>query len=621
MTKSKRNRPNKETTATDEAKKKQKKPGNADARTLSKVWEHFCSFLDSQEEEEGGTDYDFLHEIIQELQHFHVPKFLEEVNLDRIEKFADDSAKFEFPNIVSLLPILMSVVYFHLAEEAMAIPHANPEEYFHESLGYFPLNAATLYTYANYQRMQCSSNLEEICRYYELASRFGSEFRNIAKEILQNEQKGDNEEEQNRKEWVDGLLLHEMVRAISFDDDEDEDDNDHHLILKETMEDDIPQSSIEANSEYMAALLRSTLQQHGAALQHLQKLDFTHRIHPNVWTAANQTMSKNTNDSKKISCENVDDDIPLLFTPKLFSDDVISEEMYDQLVKVFGPTAPFWQESDYYRRGYYSFFESITEDSICNPRHLVDDLVLNHLLPLTKSVTEEKIEGYEFWAHTRPLKANLGHQLHFDTDESLLNETGKVTHPVISSILYLTGSNVKSTSAAGSTIVFNQTPDSTQNANKVWVSPPKDKHYMIFPGNLLHGVLPCTVHDQKHEEKEASLERLTLMVGFWTRNVPEAMKDRQLYGPCGPIPPENDEHSWVKQIKNGYPRHIPNTVSTNTYEIHSTELICVAPAWESIQITQTPLVSQVPYGLDHRYFVKNAPRCFRESMFSPHEEN
>ena len=75
----------------------------------------------------------------------------------------------------------------------------------------------------------------------------------------------------------------------------------------------------------------------------------------------------------------------------------------------------------------------------------------------------DSIVGYEWWPHTRPVQANLGHNLHFDTDESLLAETGDITHPIVSSVLYLTGG-----ADSGATIVFDQTPDSKDIAKHGW---------------------------------------------------------------------------------------------------------------------------------------------------------
>ena len=229
----------------------------------------------------------------------------------------------------------------------------------------------------------------------------------------------------------------------------------------------------------------------------------------------------------------------------------------------------------------------------------MEDVICNYLLPLAEEQLtaasiensdegekqKEKICGFEWWVHTRPIHANLGHNLHFDTDESLLAQDKKITHPVLSSVLYLTGDET-----SGATVVFDQTPDSDKPAQHAWRCVPKDNSYMTFPGNLLHGVLPCPGKKQKGDEKsisknvdseksgkrflnvselwkdaagddqknddeskEESPHRLTLLVWFWSRRVPDQMKERKLYGPCGPIPPAEDTQ-WVQCVQEGYPQ-------------------------------------------------------------------
>ena len=52
---------------------------------------------------------------------------------------------------------------------------------------------------------------------------------------------------------------------------------------------------------------------------------------------------------------------------------------------------------------------------------------MKYLLPEIKSHIKlknntDEIIGAEWWVHHRPVGANLGHQLHFDTDEALLDQ-------------------------------------------------------------------------------------------------------------------------------------------------------------------------------------------------------
>jgi hypothetical protein len=151
---------------------------------------------------------------------------------------------------------------------------------------------------------------------------------------------------------------------------------------------------------------------------------------------------------------------------------------------------------------------------------------------------------------------------------------------------------------------------------------------MNFPGNLWHGVLPCKGRiGCKDPPKDDTIEDkncLTFMVGFWTRNVSEGMEERKLYGPCGPMPSPEEKHSWVKKSQMGYTRKGKVDAKEPLAEVKSESLPFTCPAWEELPTTPVPNetastkenpVLMVPKGLDHRYFVLNAPSCFSDSQF------
>eukprot|EP00957_Ditylum_brightwellii_P149361 11375289-Ditylum_brightwellii.AAC.1 len=225
---------------------------------------------------------------------------------------------------------------------------------------------------------------------------------------------------------------------------------------------------------------------------------------------------------------------------------------------------------------------------------LTTDNPEKHLLPRVTAVCGEQalaeLAGFEWWVHTRPHGANLGHQLHFDTDEALLEQDQIVSFPICATVLYLTehDNNVsigKSDDGFnqqfGATILFDQTPYSDENADKAWLVVPKFRSFLVFPGDLLHGVLPCTPRciDEDDQSAKGSKSnalkrrklsnnkgagnapserphRLTFMVNFWARNIPAKLKKRKLYGPSGPFPPKTRLHSWTNDLLDGgaYPR-------------------------------------------------------------------
>jgi hypothetical protein len=455
------------------------------------------------------------------------------------------------------------------------------------------------------------------------------------------------------------------------DDDDDDDEEEAQVVSTANVDDEtendvepgngghVSASSVEATSRFMAAMMLSTMGKHDHALQQLRQFHVTHRLHPNVWrsnTAVVTTSSSSSSDTipTQTSSQQL---VPCVFASS--GGGVLPTRLYDRLCHVLRPDSSYWTESDYAHRGYHSYFFDIQQQQPIT--NLMEDVIIHHLLPRARQVLKDGgdsssiIVGAEWWPHTRPIHANLGHQLHFDTDEALLllAHGGEITHPILSSVLYLTGGgdSTESRSLAGATIVLDQTPDSSNVAQVAWKSVPRNNAFVVFPGNRLHGVLPCpgsgtanaiapetVVKDATTTtswfrwddsvtttgETTTNHHRLTFMVGFWTRRVPDKMKERRLYGPCGPLPPANDEHTWVTEIQDGYPRATADMSSFVKFE--TMPLPKVSPAWESIAFKENydeqvgpPL--EIPRAIDHCFFVRGAPQCFRDSIFSPQELN
>jgi hypothetical protein len=467
--------------------------------------------------------------------------------------------------------------------------------------------------------------------WYKCAFEYAHKLRKKALDVLENECI----EDPLVKEWVELLILNQVVGS-EFEDEVDEAGEED--VEKEEEDDEeeggeYSSSTVESTARFMLAML-SSMSDHNVARDQLKKFPLSHRLHPNVWSITSSPKKKPTSNA------------PCAFRP---SKGILPENLYSRMKQVFAPDAVYWTESDYADRGYYSYFMDFEKDS--QPKNLIEEIIVQHLLPRTRQVLSkidsDQICGFEWWAHTRPIQANLGHNLHFDTDESMLSQQQKVTHPIMSSVLYLSGGD-----GAGNTILLDQTPDSTEVAESAWLGVPQDNSFMIFPGNLLHGVLPCPGSQMQkemeenegdcnsHEElarnwrvppdEEETPNRLTFMVGFWTRNVPKSMKDRHLYGPCGPLPPNTAEHTWIDEIAKGYVTadgSISQNGDSKESAIQETmlavELPRISPAWEMLQTEERshddpPL--EIPHAIDHRFFVQNAPLCFRESLFEDHGE-
>jgi len=577
---------------------------------IAEAWTHYKSYIGAsdddeeikeeeleEEEEEEERDIDEIFEVISLLSQLDIPK---KKKSDACDVFNTDS----FESIQSILPIMFSMTYLHIANHSMSEELEQPPGYYFElSLMYWPENPAANSLLADYHKqVNLGSDMTTICDLYVKAATYAGTVKDAAAKFC--EASSEKEEDRfNLKEMVDILVLGGALDMSEEDDDDEQEEE------EEGEEEDDEQefhscSNVEVTSSFMAAMLLSCLDRHDDAMVQLQKFRFSHRIHPNVWKMA---LGSQDSDHKKKSAI----DSTVMFEPRMYhsKEGVLPQEHYSRLCRLFAPEANYWDQSDYNNRGYYSYYFDITKKT----RNVVEDAIVNHLLPMAERTLEEehkspapKIVGAEWWVHTRPHSANLGHPLHFDTDEWLLNSKHEVSHPIVSSVLYLTGGGA----GAGSTIVFNQTPDSTDNATQVWLSEPKNNHFMNFPGNLLHGVLPCV--GGSSSDGDIDKNRLTLMVGFWTRDVTKEMKNRRLYGPCGPLPPATEEHSWVMEAQKKVKQASGN-------EVEATALKVVSPAWETIDYSDkeeelAPL--DVPASLDHQYFVSNAPHCFTTRLFS-----
>ena len=597
-----------------------KKAKSGDAVVLEdladKAWQHYQNYLESCEEGNEEGDSDELTEVILLLEP-HIKK-------NKSVKIKDLRTK------TALLPVLCSVASYFLADQAIAIFLQEKEwsDEIRQHLGLaidsFPLNAAALSMGSNFARMTKRLQSAQIITWYEQAAEYAVLVRSGAMLLLEDDTVDD-----SVKEWIELLLLNQIA-GVELDGDEDDEED----------EGEWSASTVESTSRFMAAMLLSTAGDHDRALNHLKEFPLTHRLHPNVWLGkADKVEYKNSSPRiSSVSCDAVE---PVSFRRP---DGLLPVDLYQRLLNVFKPNTAYWKESDYDKRGYYSYFMDLPPHGQA-PSNALEEVMVHHLLPLAAEQlgkqTASTICGFEWWVHTRPIEANLGHNLHFDTDESLLAQEGKITHPILSSVLYLTGGT-----SGGATIVLDQTPDSELDAEQCWRSVPVDNSFLVFPGELLHGVLPCpgknptaaaaakgskplvaAVADlwKKPPAAAETQNRLTLMVGFWTRRVPDKMKEQRLYGPCGPMPPCTEEHTWVQELSKGYKGGKAKASEIATAGVSKSLQVVpiprVTPTWEQFHsnaaLDDLPLM--IPRAIDHRFFVHSGSMCFRESLFERDE--
>ena len=318
-------------------------------------------------------------------------------------------------------------------------------------------------------------------------------------------------------------------------------------------------------STYMCALLYHQAQDFGAAVPYLRRFAGVRlRLSPAVWQlAANRPQpppkasdvvvpaSTHPNPSDPRSVRRFDGAVP--------------PELLERLQLSFAIDSPFWKETGYAARGYFSFWYDVRRA----PTNAVEALA-RHLLHLTGS--SDDIVGCEWWVHTRPEGRSIGHQMHFDTEESSLAE-GEILHPVVSTVTYINGS-----ATGGDPTVVLQQRVHDDKASSVSVSHPVIGSTLFFPGDLLHCVVPTTplestkacaapsvaVPSKKRGRAAAGLDttshslsqltpssaspqRVTLMMGFWTCAV-NARCPRPLYGACGPTPRATRHVTWPENL-------------------------------------------------------------------------
>lgn len=121
--------------------------------------------------------------------------------------------------------------------------------------------------------------------------------------------------------------------------------------------------------------------------------------------------------------------------------------------------------------------------------------------------------GTEWWLGRLGQGKTLRH--HFDRDLALEKQTGETVHPLLSSVLYLNDF------PGSPTVILDQVlaPD---GKTKIPEEPEYGKsidavsnHYVVFPGNLRHGVIPT--QDQPQQNRSSSKLRMTLLVNYWHR--------------------------------------------------------------------------------------------------------
>eukprot|EP00747_Dinoflagellata_sp_TGD_P088456 gnl/TRDRNA2_/TRDRNA2_164008_c1_seq6.p1 gnl/TRDRNA2_/TRDRNA2_164008_c1~~gnl/TRDRNA2_/TRDRNA2_164008_c1_seq6.p1 ORF type:complete len:665 (-),score=72.68 gnl/TRDRNA2_/TRDRNA2_164008_c1_seq6:18-2012(-) len=276
--------------------------------------------------------------------------------------------------------------------------------------------------------------------------------------------------------------------------------------------------------------------------------------------------------------------------------------LHDSLLEAFAPGANFFWETGYndLMTDFYSFSYDLSRPPTNTVEHLIQHLKM--LLPPTQD--GDHFRFAEWWLHSRPVGPGLGHQLHFDFDETSLETTGEVRHPIVSTVVYLSGG-----SRSGPTIVFNETIESLKRKQAVsngWLVQPQDGSCLMFSGDLLHGVLPDPVDESQSSDGSGwqssdPLQRTTLMIGWWT-NAPRS-RSRDYGSPYGafcPVPLQSHSCQWPGDVAVELPRDWvppPPLPAPDGAQL-------VGPMWEMLGAHSRAMLEDTPF-IERLFFLKD----------------
>ena len=161
--------------------------------------------------------------------------------------------------------------------------------------------------------------------------------------------------------------------------------------------------------------------------------------------------------------------------------------------------------------------------SLHAPARLLFEQVIHHLRSFVPGGHE--LVGAEWWL--RATSTDTGFPFHFDRDEGIRSS---IVSPALASILYLSN-------AGGPTVILDATPSRRSAPSAGMAVYPRLGRFAMFPGTLLHGVLPA---------RPGRWPRVTMLVNWW-RSVPRM--------DCAPEPLESRPASkrWRVDVERAKP--------------------------------------------------------------------
>jgi hypothetical protein len=266
-------------------------------------------------------------------------------------------------------------------------------------------------------------------------------------------------------------------------------------------------------------------------------------------------------------------------------DNFLPSSMIQHIAKVYRPESPYWSEHDYdslenasKKVGYFSYLYPYKQRPAISSIEQIIDYIHSQVIAFFPNLSRCKYA--EWWVHSRPHCS--GHQLHFDSDETAIDQGEKPNHPIVTMIIYVTDS------LGGPTLVTDQVLGSNLATNG-WLCHPKANRALIFDAKYLHGVLPG-----RGVSPDIHARRLTFMVGFW-EGIKASYRGVDHPGPGQPFP-----DSLSGEMKSSYTWHQEMLPMSFTHDqdhqtINATDTLArISPVWEPIH-TNSSYVSNPRY--------------------------
>ncbi len=184
------------------------------------------------------------------------------------------------------------------------------------------------------------------------------------------------------------------------------------------------------------------------------------------------------------------------------------------------------------------------------PHRLLFEQVIQHLRRFVPRGHE--FIGAEWWL--RATTTDTGFPFHFDRDEGIRSS---IVSPDLASILYLSN-------AGGPTVILDATPSRSAAPSAGIAVHPRPGRFGMFPGALLHGVLPT---------RPGRWPRVTMLVNWW-RSVPRMEAAPEQRGSA------RASSRWRIDVER------PSTPSAALESIDPTRLLAKA-AWRDLISKQT----------------------------------